>query len=70
MPGGIRGKHEAYRKGSNIVLLEPDVARAFPTEDAVNEALRRVLASTRDGRQTGALSNDKAQRLSPRRRRR
>ena len=44
MAGGIRGKHyEEYRRGSNVVLLEPDVAEAFPTEAAVNEALRSVL---------------------------
>lgn len=43
MKGGIRGKHyEEYRKGANIVLLKPDVAEAFPTEDAVNEALRGI----------------------------
>ena len=48
MAGGIRGKHyEEYRKGSNIVLLEPDVAEAFPTEAAVNEALRSVLNKKR-----------------------
>lgn len=41
---GIRGKYaHRYRKGSNIVLLAPDVARAFRTDDAVNEALRLVI---------------------------
>jgi hypothetical protein len=44
MKGGVRGKHfEEYRKGTNVVLLDPDVAAAFPTEDAVNEALRGIL---------------------------
>ena len=41
---GVRGKYvERYRAGSNVVLLAPDVAQAFPTEDAVNEALRLVM---------------------------
>ena len=32
-----------YRAGTNVVLLAPDVAQAFPTEEAVNEALRLVM---------------------------
>jgi hypothetical protein len=56
MTGGVRGKHyEQYRKGTNIVLLEPDVAEAFPTEDAVNEALRGILSTTRAVRRIGGL---------------
>ncbi len=54
--GGVRGKHyDEYRKGTNVVLLQPDVAEAFPTEDAVNEALRGVLRTTRAVRRTGGL---------------
>jgi hypothetical protein len=42
--GGVRGKYlEAYRSGTNLVLLSPDVSAAFPTEEAVNEALRGLL---------------------------
>ena len=56
MTGGVRGKHyEEYRQGSNIILLEPDVAAAFPTEGAVNEALRGILNTTRAVRRTGGL---------------
>ncbi len=41
---GVRGKYfESYRKGSNLVLLSPDVAKVFPTEEAVNEALRSLI---------------------------
>lgn len=41
---GIRGKYaERYRAGTNLVLLEPDVAKAFPSDQSVNEALRLVL---------------------------
>ena len=46
--GGIRGKYaERYRAGTNLVLLDPDVAKAFPSEEAVNEALRLVLQLAR-----------------------
>jgi len=41
---GVRGKYfESYRKGTNLVLLSPDVAKAFPTENAVNNALRSLM---------------------------
>ena len=41
---GVRGKYvERYRQGTNLVLLEPDVAEAFPTGTSVNEALRLVI---------------------------
>ena len=41
---GIRGKYaKQYAAGTNIARLDPDVAAAFPTEEAVNEALRSVL---------------------------
>lgn len=41
---GIRGKYaKQYAAGTNIVRLDPDVAAAFPNEEAVNEALRFVL---------------------------
>ena len=47
LKGGIRGKYtERYRAGTNLVLLDPDVAKAFPSEEAVNEALRLVLRLT------------------------
>jgi len=44
LKGGVRGKYAArYREGTNLVLLEPEVAKAFPNEKAVNEALRLVI---------------------------
>ena len=44
MKGGVRGKYvERYRAGTNLALLEPDVAEAFPTDEAVNDALRTIL---------------------------
>jgi hypothetical protein len=47
--GGVRGKYAArYREGTNVVLLEPDVAQRFPDAASVNRALR-VLAEVADG---------------------
>ena len=44
LKGGVRGKYvERYRADTNLVLLDPDVAKAFPSEQAVNEALRLVI---------------------------
>ena len=44
MRGGVRGKYsQRVRKSTNIVLLEPEIAKAFPTEEAVNGALRGLL---------------------------
>jgi len=44
MKGGVRGKYvERYRSGTNLVLLDPDVAQAFPNDAAVNAALRLLM---------------------------
>jgi hypothetical protein len=44
LKSGVRGKYaERYRAGTNLVLLAPDVAEAFPNEEMVNEALRLVI---------------------------
>jgi hypothetical protein len=44
IPGGVRGKYvERYRSGTNVVLLDHDVAQAFPTSESVNDALRLLL---------------------------
>ena len=44
MKGGVRGKYaESMRKSSNVVLLEDDVAAAFPNAKSVNDALRAIL---------------------------
>ena len=41
---GVRGKYaDRFQAGTNLVLLSPDVAQAFPTDEAVNEALRLVM---------------------------
>jgi len=41
---GVRGKYfREYTKGTNLVLLQPEVAQAFPTSEAVNDALLSLL---------------------------
>lgn len=58
MKGGVRGKYAArYRAGTNLVLLDPEIHRAFPTSAAVNQALRAVLKiakTVRPNRRRGA----------------
>jgi hypothetical protein len=44
--GGVRGKYASrYAEGSNVVVLDPDVAKAFPDAAAVNDALRELISS-------------------------
>lgn len=46
---GVRGKHhEAYKAGTNVILLEPDVAKVFPDSAAVNRVLRLLLTLAKD----------------------
>ena len=48
---GVRGKHAAkYAEGTNVVVLEPDVAREFRTPEQVNETLRAVSKLVRQHR--------------------
>jgi hypothetical protein len=66
MKGGVRGKYSArYRAGTNLVLLDPEVAKAFPTDAAVNQTLRALLDIANEVRLPG-----QARRAGSRRRRR
>jgi hypothetical protein len=48
--GAVRGKYNARAiKGTNLVLIAPDVAKYFPDSDSVNEALRACAAIVRSG---------------------
>lgn len=48
LSGGVRGKYvDRYRQGTNVVLLDPDVAAKFRDSKAVNDALRSLVG--RDG---------------------
>jgi hypothetical protein len=43
--GGVRGKYaKRYAEGTNVVVIDPDVAEYFPDHDSVNEALRSLTA--------------------------
>ena len=42
--GGVRGKYlNNYREGTNLVLLTPEVAGAFPDDESVNDALQLLM---------------------------
>ncbi|MSQ23299.1 MAG: hypothetical protein EXR58_01920 [Chloroflexi bacterium] len=44
LKGGVRGKYyEAYQAGTNVILLETDVAAVFHDSDSVNRALRALI---------------------------
>ncbi len=47
--GGVRGKYAArFAEGSNVIVLDPDVAEVFSDARAVNEALRLLARSARE----------------------
>jgi hypothetical protein len=59
---GVRGKYfEDYSKGTNLVLLSPEVAKVFPTAEAVNDALRSLinLAEKSTGRKSRSTGSPK-----------
>lgn len=59
MAGGVRGKYVGrYRAGTNLVLLDPDVAQAFPTDVSVNQALRLLLQIAQRQQPTGSIGSD------------
>lgn len=71
MNGGVRAKYvKRYQEGTNIVMLEPDIAEAFPNDAAVNQALRGVLNTARAVRGTGGLAEKSLQTPGQRRTRR
>ncbi len=41
---GVRGKHyRAYQEGSNVIFLEPEIAKVFKDSESVNHALRMIM---------------------------
>lgn len=46
--GFVRGKYAAKAAISNIAVLEPDIASAFPNSSAVNDALRKTLLAAKN----------------------
>ena len=62
MSGAVRGKYyQRYRAGVNLALLEPEVAKAFPTDTAVNDALRKVLRATKAPKRRAKLPKKRIQ---------
>jgi len=50
LKGGVRGKYaKRFQKGTNLVLLSPDVAEYFPDEQSVNDALRSLVNIAKTG---------------------
>lgn len=50
-----KGRFDPKRRmGSNIVVLEPEIAKAFPNDEAVNKALRLILKASKIPRQAAA----------------
>lgn len=61
---GVRGKYyDEYKKGTNLVLLSPDVAAVFPNDDSVNSALRSLMKLAR---QSLGLTNRSSRRAKAR----
>jgi hypothetical protein len=67
---GVRGKHfDAYSKGTDLVLISPDLAAVFPTAEAVNDALRSLVKVPERAARTSGRAK-KRSRASPASRRR
>ena len=67
--GGVRGKYSRrYAEGTNVVVLDPDVARLFPNRDAVNETLRAVAEIVQIQERTRHRANKRMERTRKTRR--
>lgn len=63
---GVRGKYyRDYAKGTNLVLLRPEIAQAFPTAEAVNDALQSLIdVATRSANLTTRSAQTRRKRRS------
>ena len=60
---GVRGKYfQRTMRGSNVVVLEPEIQKAFPTSEAVNKALASLLAFTKEAKSLTTRSKRTARR--------
>lgn len=56
----VRGKYaKRISESTNVVVLDPDVAKAFPNGDAVNKALRGLIGNTRSSTKSGSKRKSK-----------
>ncbi|HUY15504.1 MAG TPA: hypothetical protein VMX16_18015 [Terriglobia bacterium] len=61
LKGGVRGKYaKRYHAGTNLVLLDSDVRKAFRSERAVNDALRLVIELRKVGNGSGRTSKGRS----------
>ncbi len=72
LKGGVRGKYyQKAKSGTNLVLIEPDLAGAFPDEQSVNRALRLLVtaanAAIPDARPRRAAPNKRLKRTTAKR---
>lgn len=59
--GGVRGKYyEQYMEGTNVVLLDPDVAAVFHDSESVNQALRVLIKAAAQIGQTTSPRTERA----------
>ena len=57
LKGGVRGKYaRRYKAGTNLVLLEPEVATSFPNDMVVNEALKLMMKLKKVQEEAGRYS--------------
>jgi len=57
---GVQGKYaKKYREGTNVVVIDPDVAKFFPDQDSVNQALRSLSEIIKRQKKNGALQMKK-----------
>lgn len=64
LKGGVRGKYyKQAMAGTNLVLIEPDLAKSFPDTDSVNRALRLLVDAA-----SSATTTPRRQRLVPKKR--
>jgi hypothetical protein len=61
---GVRGKYyRDYTKGTNLVLLRPEIAQAFPTAEAVNDSLQSLIdVATRSANLTARATRTRRKR--------
>jgi hypothetical protein len=56
----VRGKYaKRIRESTNVVVLDPEVAKAFPNDEAVNNALRGLIGATRSSAKSGSKRKSK-----------
>ena len=59
---GVRGKYfQQYANDSNVVVLKPEIQKAFPSSEAVNKALASMLAFSKDTQKLAARPAGRAQ---------